>query len=263
MRTVYVDVFFFINMFVNYLLLLFTKRIIHSPVKYKRIIIGALSGAVFSFAAFLPFNHLPINIFINIASVAFISLITFGYKNKTRFIKTTVILITITFLFSGAIIAFYNAFKPDGMVIINNAVYFNISPILLIILSLIIYFLLFVIKKIFKNNASSNLVHNLKIYFSDNEYRVKCKTDSGCNVKEPFSGSSVIIIDKNSIDIPELSPRYIPFNSLGGNGMLKGYKADEVFIDDKKIDEEVYIGICEDIFKSEIKGLIPVNLLED
>lgn len=264
LRTIYADVFFFINMFVDFLLLLCVKRIIHSPVKYSRIVLGALSGAILSFTAFLPFNHFPINLLINVLVISISSFIAFGFKNKQIFIKNTVILVIITFLYSGALIAFYNAFRPNGMVIINNAVYFNISPILLIVLTIIIYLILLVFKKLFKNTTASNLIYNLKIYYSNKEYNIKCKVDSGCNVKEPFSNDSVIIIDKNEFEpINSSNVRIIPYNSLGGKGILKGYKAEKVYIDDKLINEEIYIGLSDNIFKGEIKGLVPVELIKD
>ncbi len=264
MQTIYADVFFFINMFVDFLLLLCVKRIIHSPVSYTRLLLGALTGAILSFTAFLPFNHFPINIFFNVFTLALSSIISFGYKNKQRFIKNTVILVIITFLYSGALIAFYNVFKPNGIVIINNAVYFNISPLLLIVLTLIIYIILFAFKKLFKNNSCSNLIHNVKIYYSNKEYNIKCKVDSGCNVKEPFSNDNVIIVDKSEFEANNMSNmRIIPYNSLGGKGILKGYKAEKVFIDDKPINEEIYFGLSDNIFSGNIKGLVPVELIKE
>ena len=45
--------------------------------------------------------------------------------------------------------------------------------------------------------------------------------------------------------------------------MLKGYKAEKVYIDNTLVNQGVYIGLCDGIFKSEIQGLIPVSLIED
>ncbi len=116
-------------MFVDFLLLLCVKRIIHSNIKNYRLIISSIIGAVFSFTAFIPFNQFPVNLLINIFSLIILSLICFGFKNKTQFIKNTSILLVVSFLFSGAMLYLYSAFRPDGMVVINNVVYFNISPL--------------------------------------------------------------------------------------------------------------------------------------
>ena len=56
--------------------------------------------------------------------------------------------------------------------------------------------------------------------------------------------------------------RIIPFNSLGGKGILKGYKPDSVLINGKII-QNVYIGICENIIKSEIKAIVPYELVKN
>jgi stage II sporulation protein GA (sporulation sigma-E factor processing peptidase) len=135
---------------------------------------------------------------------------------------------------------------------------------MLILLSCLIYFLLFLIKKVFKNHTNSFLIHNVRFKYKDKEYTVKCKTDSGLNLKEPFSGDNVIVIESSEVYIADRSSmRVIPFHSLGGNGIIYGFKAEFVFIDAKRINEEIYIGLCEGIFKNEIKGLIPEFFTED
>lgn len=263
MRTIYVDVFFIINMFEDFLFLLCVKRIIHSDVKYLRIIGASLLGAVFSFTAFLPFNHFPINLLLNIIISSILTFICFGYKSRRMFFKSVITLYIISILFSGAMIFFYLAFKPDGMIIINNSVYFNISPAVLIILTFLIYIILFFFRRIFKNHIRNNQLYIFKFLLQNNNYEIKCKVDSGCNVKEPFSGSSVIIVEADTVKNTGDSFRIIPFNSLGGNGLLRGFKAEKAFINDKKINEEIYIGLYNGSFQGEIQGLIPETILKD
>ncbi len=266
MRTLYLDVFFFINMLEDYLLLLCVKRIMHTDIKNRRIILASIAGAVFSLTALFDINFFPVNLLINAVCCFLITLICFGYKSKKRFLKTAFTLIAVSMLFSGAMIFFYLAFKPDGMMIINNAVYFDISPVILILLTLIIYALLFLFRKLFKNHDRKSLTHQVNFLFKNNNYDIQCKTDSGCTAREPFSGASVIIIQADMIsDKPGFNEsfRLIPFKSLGGDGLIKGFKASGLKIDGKNIDEEVYIGLYEGNFGGEIRGLIPVNLIED
>ena len=248
------------------MLLLCVKRIIHSDVKYLRLLAASFSGAVFSIAAFLPFNHFPVNLLLDIIFSAVITLICFGYKNRKYFIKAASTLIIITMLFSGAMIFLYLAFKPDGMAIINNTVYFNISPIALILLTVIIYTLLFFFRRIYNNHTHTNELHKVKFRIDDKIYELQCKRDSGCNVREPFSGSGVIIIQADALDglsVNRENFRLIPFKSLCGDGLLRGIKGSEITIDGKTLNEEVYIGLYKGNFQNEIKGLIPDNLLKD
>ncbi|MGN0507650.1 MAG: sigma-E processing peptidase SpoIIGA, partial [Ruminococcus sp.] len=83
-----------------------------------------------------------------------------------------------------------------------------------------------------------------------------------CNVKEPFSGDYVIIAEEDLLDrcIPnDENTRIIPFNSLGGKGILKGFKPDIIKINGVEI-KDVYIGICKNVIKGDIRALIPYEI---
>ena len=262
MSTVYLDVMIFTNMFEDFLLIYSVKYILRLRSENYRIILGSLAGGILSLLSLINLNFL-FSILLKIASAMMLILIVFGYKSRKVFIKASATLIIITFLVSGAMICLYLALKPDGMIIINDSVYFDISPLLLIILTLVVYFILLLFKKLFKNHNKAELTKNVKVIFDEKENIIKCKVDSGLNAKEPFSGSSVIVIDKAELnfDVPKTKCRVIPFKSLGGNGIIYGFKAEKVIIEDSIINEEIYIGMCEGVFKNEIKGLIPENIL--
>lgn len=266
MYTIYIDVLIFTNIFQDFLLLLVLKRILHHKITYFRLISGSIIGGFTSLVALLPQINFIINLLIKFAVAILLVLVTFGFKNKKFFLKNVSTLFVLSFLTNGAIIFFYLAIKPKGMEIINDTVYFNISPLLLIILTLIIYFILYIYKRLFKNTSRSYEVVTTTIQYNGKECCVKCKIDSGCIVKEPFSGNYVIIVEKEEVeglkfDLGKM--RIIPFESLGGDGILQGFKADKVKINGKPLFNEVYIGLCNNIFRNDIKGLIPKILIED
>jgi stage II sporulation protein GA (sporulation sigma-E factor processing peptidase) len=51
--------------------------------------------------------------------------------------------------------------------------------------------------------------------------------------------------------------RVIPFGSLGGEGIIKGFLPDIVEIDGKPSQQSLYIGICENILKGDVRAIIP------
>ena len=55
--------------------------------------------------------------------------------------------------------------------------------------------------------------------------------------------------------------RIIPFESLGGKGILRGYRAGSVRINGKCLESDVYLGVCENILTGETKALVPSDLL--
>lgn len=159
----------------------------------------------------------------------------------------------------------YTVFKPSGMEVYNDIVYFNISPVLLIILTLVCYYILNLIKRLTKGVCGGDTC-NVEICISGVWDVFTAKIDTGCNVKEPFSGEYVIIVERNvieNIQPDKLKKRIIPFTSLGGDGYLNGFKPDIVKIDGTKLKRDVYIGICCNVLKGDIKSLIPFEILKD
>ena len=158
----------------------------------------------------------------------------------------------------------YNAFKPKGMEVYNDTVYFNISPVLLIILTLVCYYILKLTKILTKGDNGSG-VCKVEIKVNEQSYFFPAKIDTGCNLVEPFSGNYVIIAEQNIFDdyVPdETKTRIIPFESLGGNGIVKGFPPDKVKIDGKEICKSIYIGICNDVLKGDVKAIIPYELVK-
>lgn len=89
--------------------------------------------------------------------------------------------------------------------------------------------------------------------------------DTGCNVKEPFSGDYVIIAEDSILRDLHLcndKMRVIPFESLGGKGFIRGYRLSSLKIDGKESEQDVYLGVCENVLNGEIKALVPYELTE-
>lgn len=266
MQTIYLDVLILTNIFQDFLYLLFTKRILHHKGKTKRLILSSITGGISSLIILLPEINFIINIITNITISSILILLAFGFNNKKIFIRSTLTLYILSFLVNGALIFFYLSIKPNGMLIINDRVYFNISPILLILLTLLIYFILLIYKKLFSNHSNSKEIADVTIVLNNEVKTIKCKIDSGCNVKEPFSNSEVIIVERvmlKNFDLTNINKRIIPFDSLGGKGIIYGFKPEKVLINNKELLKEVYIGICDNILKGTIKGITPSSIFKD
>lgn len=264
MQTIYIDIFILINIFEDFFLLLWTKRINRLSVKYYRLLLGSLTGGFLSLLYFIIPDIFSLSIFLTILAGIIMIYISFGYRSKICFLKNSATLLILSFFINGGLMAFYLALKPNGMAIINNRAYFNISPTLLIILTLIIYFILVIYKKLFKNTPTCSQIHSVKVTYENQIAQFKCKYDSGCNLKEPFSGCDVIVVEEeliNNLNIIKEKMRIIPFSSLGGNGIIYGFKANKVEIDGSTVEKDIYIGICKNVLKSEIRGIIPEGLI--
>lgn len=265
MNNIYIDVLVTVNIFIDYFLLMLTKKIIGSNAKYYRILIGSAVGGIFSLTALLPVMPFRLNILTDLASAMLLIFISFGRSRLKTYIKRVLVFFTLSFTFGGIIIFIYLTFNPRGMGIYNDVVYFDISPLLLIALTLVCYYILLAVKRLTKSVYGTD-IHNIEIYVGEKHFIFSAKLDTGCNVKEPFSGKSVIVAEKEIFRdfIPNKEKvRIIPFTSLGGNGLLEGFCADRIIIDGKAANDTAYIGICENILKGDIKAIVPSELITD
>lgn len=263
MSKVYVDILIVVNIFIDFFLLLCTKKIIGTYTKYQKLILGSIIGGISSLVAILPVLSNSINFLLDLLFAIIIIFITFGKCNIKVFIKRVIIFYMLSFCFCGIMTITFLTLKPKGMQIFNNKIYFDISPVLLIFLTLLCYYILNITKRL-TNNVHKTEICNTEIFVGENHFCFCAKYDTGCNVKEPFSGKSVIIAEKSLFEgfSPDLQKtRVIPFTSLGGDGILKGFPADKIIINGKVVNDTIYIGICENVLLGDFKALIPNDLL--
>lgn len=262
MRAVYVDVLITVNVFIDFFLILCTKKSLHLNATYKRMILGAVLGGGLSLVALVPKLSFVINIIIDIAGACIIVFTAFGKCSGLLYVKRVVVYFSFSFLFCGIMMFICSTFKPTGMAIINDVVYFNISPVVLIMLTLICYYILRLIKK-FAGTDLGGDVRNIEIVADDKKICFAAKVDTGCNLREPFSGNLVIVVEKKLLDgfsPSDSKKRIIPFSSLGGSGIIEGFLPKEIKIDGIKYTDNVYVGICENVIKGEVGALIPAEL---
>ena len=129
MRTVYIDVLIAVNIFIDFFLILCTKKFLHLGTSTLRIILGGAFGGIFSLAALVPRLPFGINIALDIFTAGIIVFAVFGRCSIKNYIKRVSVYFFISFAFCGIMIFIYTSFKPAGMEIYNDTVYFNISPI--------------------------------------------------------------------------------------------------------------------------------------
>ena len=133
---------------------------------------------------------------------------------------------------------------------------------MLILLTLCCFYALKLFSRITRKDLGKSIcLVSVKIGGSFSKFQALA--DSGCHVTEPFSGNFVIIADKSCIGIPltNFPIRIIPYQSLGGDGILEGIIAEEASIDGKPLAERVYLGLCSGVLKGDIKAIVPYELI--
>ena len=264
-KTIYIDVLITVNLFVDFLLLLGTRQLLSIRAKQWRLILGAVFGGLCSLCVLLPRLPFGLNLLLDLGIAAAVVLCAFGFGGLKNFIRRVAVLFALSFCFCGLMTLLYTTFQPEGMEIINNTVYFNISPVLLIILTLVCYYTMRLVRRLTKGACGKSTCQT-EIYLNGESAVFIAAIDTGCNVKEPFSGESVIIAEDailHDLRLENATMRIIPFESLGGSGLLRGYRLDRLIIDGKESGQSAYLGVCDGVLKGEIKALMPYELTKE
>lgn len=229
---IYVDVLFVINFFITFLLLLFTSKMAKRELKLVRILAGSAVGGVYSLVILLDELHFLVTFLGKIACAFLIVFISFGFKRLYIYIKAVSIFFFSNMLFLGVIISLWFAFKPEGVVVNNSTVYFDISAKVLLFSALFAYLISTAVIKIYNRTVSKKEIYSLTVIKDGESVHLFAFLDSGNKLKEPFSGYPVIIVDESKISFE--TERVIPFDTVGGEGMLRAFKPDKIILSSGK-----------------------------
>ncbi len=266
MQVIYIDTLICVNLIIDYILLIIIRKFLHINCKNSRIIFGALLGGVSTTAIFLPFYNDIFSLIYTPAVAVLIILLSFGFKSIRKLIIRTLAYMGSSMLICGIVITLELWWNPSKVMIYNNVLYFDISPALLIITTIGVYFAMCIYKRIRDKHKHNCKIRTVTIEIKDrSKLTFEAIVDTGCNLKEPFSGLDVIIAESEllkGIDISDESKRIIPFSTASGDGMITGFKPSKVFIDGKEVYKGCYIGVCNKKIHGEIKSLMSAELSE-
>lgn len=244
---VYVDVFFWVNFFMDYLILHLTSKVMHKKHKKIRLIAGAGFGAIYGVLMLLPLlNHLRIITLLSLIAGFIMVYISFGYGDLTEYVKSVVFLMCIAFLMGGMMNYLYystefgailkNILNGDSDKAINTRKFLCITCLTYICIVTLVRFLRSV-----KRNM--DIIFEVKLSFRGKSVVTKALLDTGNTLVEPISGNIVHIAEykliKPIIEGDEYAKEnicVIPYNSVGEeNGLLYGFRIDEmvVLVNDK------------------------------
>ena len=233
---VYADILVILNTLVNYFLKNNTKNF--------RIILSASVGGILSLYIFLPEVILIVEILFKLITCVLLSLIAFGFRYIKRFIKNSLCIFGVTCLYGGLMFAIWNIFKPKGMFVNNSVVYFNISPLVLILSTVIFYFGFILISNIFASRSKTAEKCEITLYADEKSVNFTAIIDTGNSIEDIFGKSEIIIADKSvyyslfgnieNSDKLKLKYRIVPCSTVSGTDYLDGYRCDTARIKTKE-----------------------------
>ncbi|HEX2985826.1 MAG TPA: sigma-E processing peptidase SpoIIGA [Caproiciproducens sp.] len=234
-QTVYIDVLLAVNLFINYFLLLAVSKFLSISVKRGRLLLAALLGATYSLMILLPEFNIALSFLVKLIMAATIVLAAYPIYNFKQFVRELAAFYIMSFAFAGLMLALWYFISPHGLLINNSIVYFDISPLALIVLTVICYFIIRLIHRITGRQSPETLFYRIKIEYDGKLVSCMAKVDTGNTLKEPFSNYPVVVVDKKQISdmIPNDESgkiRLIPFQAVSGGGLLSAFKPDKLTV---------------------------------
>ena len=276
MRVIYIDVLLCINLVINFLLLSATAFYLHEKPTVWRLLLGSSVGALGSLVILLPVLPALLNILLKAVVGSATVFAAFGGMSARHFAKSFAVFLIATFFFGGGAIALWFLFTPRSLIIKNSVIYLSIPPIMLIVLSIVCYFLFRIAYSFSGGVKVKHEMCVLTVTTCAGRLRTIGKIDTGNSLREPFSQCPVIVMTRKAaeaitpIQLKEYETvtsltyretvsgvRFVPFTAVGGRGILPCFRADEVMINDRPCSESVYIALCPDDRLGEYKAIVP------
>ena len=274
---VYVDVLLVVNLIVDFFLLKITFKLLKANPKPIRILISSGIGAISSLYIFFPESTAFIDITVQLIISSLMMLSALGFKTLKYFLRSVAVFFTVTCVYGGIMTALWQVLKPKGMVINNSVVYFNISPLVLILSTVSGYFLYLFLSKIFALPSKTAKSCSLTLYALGKSVGLTGIIDTGNSITDILSGSEIIIVDKavavsllgteNFLSDPVYATRYrtVPCDTVMGRSLLEGFRCDmgEIRFEDKIISlNNPIIALSKTPIKENYSAILNPKILE-
>ncbi len=268
MQTVYVDILLLTNFLIDYFMLQLTALLSKCEKKRLRIFLAAAVAALTSLVIFLPEMSFVLETALHMVFSAVIVFFAFGFKNIKRFLKNIAVFFGANALLAGGSLVVWSVFGLKNLVVRNGAIFYNISPTVLVITTAAVYALSVLLAKIISRRQTYSDGVGITLYLFDKKIKLSGLMDSGNMLKDTFSSAPVIVCDydrvKSLFDLQMqtifskenfekgyyediLKSKYcdrfrvIPFDSLGNSGLMTAFVLDSAVLHtqngDKRIDE--------------------------
>ncbi len=243
---IYADVLIVLNAYVDYILILSTEKIFKAEVRLYRRLLGAFTGALTSLVIFLPIKTEFVSFLLGIISAMLISSVSFGLKNIRIMLKCCFVMYALSCAYCGIMLLLWQLTQINGIIINNNIVYFNISPLFLILSTVVCYAVISFISKLLSRRRSIPAC-TVDITLGDKCLSLKAMVDTGNTLHDSLSGLPVIIIDNQSglnllgVDLNDIDTdtlimldlngfRLIPCSSAVGKACLPAFRPDSLML---------------------------------
>ena len=191
--TVYADVLLAVNFLIDYLLLLFCARLSGRRIIRKRLLAGALVGALTSLVIFLPpLSFWPMTLLKAGIAVLMVRL-AYPWLSWRVFFRDSFLFFTVSFLLAGICLGLWLGLGTAGVLCYNGVTYFDVS-LGTLLLSMTAAYLVLTVYARFRALPSGEQ-YTAFLSRGGRTLRLAAIRDSGNRLTEPFSGEPAAVAD--------------------------------------------------------------------
>lgn len=252
---VYVDILLFINLTVNYFLLLCTEKLCGRKTGKFRMFTGAFAGALYSLVIFIPEPGPFLLLLSKLLTAALMVEIAFPHVSVRQSLREYLVFFGVNFLFGGCMLALWLTAAPDGMVFSDGVLYFHITPLTLILSALGAYLVVELLGRFRKKTPQHRQICPVRICLEGETVCLRGLVDTANELRDISTGTPVAVCSWRDIRpacpaglvrlvegvFSECGPgpeatenmrgfRAIPYHSLGKRGVIPAFFPDGFYL---------------------------------
>ncbi len=188
---VYIDVLIVINIYITYFTLRAVSGLLHTRLAVFRLTLASILGGITSLAALLEIPTAA-SLALKAVLTAAIVFAAFGFGSLRDTALRSLLCITVSMLVGGAAALIHGLSGTDFIFSANGYAYMNVSALVLVISSAVIYGVLLMWRRYTDSSAGSGRVE-LTVRYGGRTAVLSAIADSGNFLRDYFTGRPVIL----------------------------------------------------------------------
>lgn len=217
----------------------------------RRILTGAAVGAVGALIILLPELPFAVVFLEKIILCSAMTFISFGKQKIYDFLVCGLVFLIVNFVFAGLMLGLWQFVCPYGMYCANGVCTFDIPLLAITVFTIAAYFIVKLVQKIFDKRTRVNKICTVIISCGENSEVLKGLCDTGCEVRDFFSGKRIIVCNAESINkiLPDTIKSYlngkisesvgiklVPYSTVSSESLMPIFNADRITINNRTVD---------------------------
>ena len=222
-------------------------------------------------------------------SAALLIRIAFRWRGAAAYLKQLVVFFVLSTVLAGVAMALFLFAAPAGLYVIGGVIYYDVSPLMLTALTVLSYGIIRLYDRFTRKREPLGRDYRLRITLDGRTVELRALYDSGNGLTEPFSGAPTAVAALDAVE-PLLSPpmretlsrlldgepdtilamraglRLIPYQSVGGTGLLPAFRPDTLRLlptgGAEHVVDGAYVAVCETLGRGDYEVLIGIDLID-